>query len=250
MIEWFKKTIAQITEAVAKNLGTSIAVFLASGGYLVAIAKVSEFQAWVRTIPTDYVLTPLVLVLIVVAALAQITLRQKTELKKFSERLNEDDGEWKFVTHYGVWWKVYLDSEYMEDFPYCSCCTPPKKLVQTEWHPEEKFKCSATATEFQLFDGVPWPLEKARNHLYGAYFKGGWLSEQFFKELRRVKTLNVEITDTDLIRIVGQAEPFCRMPPSEMEPLLRRFDKPHEFINFLCHNMHHYRKFLVKPVDK
>jgi hypothetical protein len=60
MTDWLKKTLAQLSEAIAKNLGTSIAAFLASGGYLVAIAKLTDFQAWVRQIPTDYVLTPFV----------------------------------------------------------------------------------------------------------------------------------------------------------------------------------------------
>jgi hypothetical protein len=250
MTDWLKKTLAQLSEAIAKNLGTSIAAFLASGGYLIAIAKLTDFQTWVRQIPTDYVLTPFVLVLVALAAITRITLRQRKELRKFAEQPDDMDDEGRLVTHYGVWWKIYPDAQYMEDFPYCSCCSPPKKLVQTEWHPEEKFKCSVTSTEYQLFDGIPWPLEKARENLYSAYFKGEWLHDHFQREMRRIKTLNPEMPDRELVGSIVKAEPFNRLPIVELEPLLRRFEKPHEFIHFLQQNMHHYRKFLVPQTRK
>jgi hypothetical protein len=250
MGDWIKKTIGQLTEAIAKNVGTSIAAFLASGGYLIAIAKLSDFQGWVRQIPTDYVLTPLVLVLVLLAAVARITLRQRKELRKFSEKPLSDDDEGRLVTHYGVWWKIYADDQYMEDFPYCACCTPPRKLVQTAWHPEEKFKCSATSTEYQLFDGIPWPLEKARQNLYDAYFRGNWVDDHFQKELRRIKTLNPDMADKALLLLIVQAEPFNRLPQQELSSLLQRFEKPYEFSHFLRQNMHHYRKYLIKAVKK
>lgn len=245
MRDWLKKTMSQLTEAIAKNLGTAIAAFVMSGGYLIAIAKLSDFQAWVRKIPTDYVLTPLVLVLVVLAAVARVTLRQRRELHSILSKPQTDDDESRMVTHYGVWWKLYPDAQYMEDFPYCSCCTPPKKLVQTEWHPEEKFKCSATGTEYQLFDGIPWELEKARSSLYEAYFKGQWLFDHFHREHRRVTTLWPDLPDDEvLLKIVGM-EPFSKLPADELNPLLARFKKPFEFIHFVQRNMHHYRQFLA-----
>lgn len=250
MIEWFKKTLAQLTEAIVKNLGTSLAVFLTSGGYLVAIAKLADFQAWVREIPTDYVLTPLVLVLVVLAVMARITWKQRKELKRFSEQPTATDNDGRFVTHYGVWWKIFPDEQYLEDFPYCSCCHPPKKLVQVEWHPDERFKCSSTGTEFQLFDSIPWRLEKARDSLYDAYFKANWLDDQFQKEMRRLKTLNPEWPETNLLKAVVRTEPLSRLPREELTPLLRRFEKPQEFIHFIRQNMHHYRKFLVATSKK
>jgi hypothetical protein len=250
MTDWLKKTLAQLSEAIAKNLGTAIAAFLASGGYLIAIAKLNDFQTLVRQIPTDYVLTPFVLVLVALAAITRITLRQRKELRKFSEQPDDRDDEGRLVTHYGVWWKIYDDAQYMEDFPYCSCCSTPKKLIQTEWHPDEKFRCSVTATKYQLFDGIPWPLEKARDNLYRAYFKGEWLNDRFQKELRRIKTLRSDLPDQELLRSIMRAEPFCRLPTPELEPLLERFEKPHEIIDFLQQNMHHYRKFLVPQFKK
>ena len=189
---------------------------------------------------------PLVLVLVLLAATARITLRQRRELRKFSAQPKSDDDQSRIVTHYGVWWKIYTDAEYMEDFPYCSCCSPPRKLVQTDWHPDEKFKCSATGTEFQLYDGIPWPLEKARSSLYDAYFRGNWLDEHFHKELSRIKTLNPEMGDADILRLIVKSEPFSRLPKEELDLLLGRFGKPQEFIYFLRQNMHHYRKLLVK----
>jgi len=77
MGDWIKKSLAQLTEGLMKNLGTAIAAFLVSGGYLFALAKLGEFQFWVRQIPTDYVLTPLVLLLVALAVIIRLNFRQK-----------------------------------------------------------------------------------------------------------------------------------------------------------------------------
>jgi hypothetical protein len=58
------------------------------------------------------------LVLVALAAITRITLRQRKELRKFAEQPDDIDDEGRLVTHYGVWWKIYPDAQYMEDFPY------------------------------------------------------------------------------------------------------------------------------------
>lgn len=249
MNDLLKKTVGKFIEAIANNLATAIITFLISGGYLFAIAKLGDFKAWVRQIPADYVLTPLVLVLVLLAAITRITLQQRQELRKLSVQPKSDDNESRMVTRYGVWWKIYPNFEYMEDFPYCSCCSPQRKLVQTEWHPDERFKCSATGTEFQLFDGIPWPLEKARSRLCDAYFRGDLLNEQFQRELVRIKTLNPLMDDAAVMRLMFKVDPLSRLPAKELALLLNRFQKPDELIHFLRQNMHHYRKLLVKRIQ-
>ena len=246
MKDWFKKSLTSFSEGLMKNLGTAIAAFIVSGGYLIALAKLQEFQAWVRSIPTDYVLTPFVLLLVAAFVLVRINAKQRRDLQKIVEQPTLDDEESTMVTHYGVWWKIYPESDYMEDFPYCPCCSPPKKLVQTEWHPEEKFKCSATATEVQLFDGIPWKLEEVRQRLRRAYFEGQGIEEPFLKELRRLKELHPDESEPSLLRSVMKIHPFNRLPSGELELLLRRFEKPHDLIFFLCRNMHYYRPLLRK----
>jgi hypothetical protein len=107
-----------------------------------------------------------------------------------------------------------------------------------------------TSTGYQLFDGIPWPLEKARDSLYNAYFKGEWLHDHFQREMRRIKALNPDMPDRELVRAIVKAEPFNKLPTVELEPLLQRFEKPYEFIHFLQQNMHHYRKFLAPQSKK
>lgn len=244
MKDWLKKTLSHLWEGLMKNLGTALSVFLVSGGYLIAINKLGELQAWVRSIPTDYVLTPFVLLLVITFGLWRVNRKQKHELKKVEEQPKVADDESRLVTHYGVWWKLYPDSGYMEDFPYCPCCQPPRKLVQTEWYPDEKFKCPSTGTEIKLYDGIPWKLEEVRKRLYDAYFGPRGLDEPFFKELRRLKDLYPDRDEKDLLRTVLQAPPFDRLPQSEREILLTRFSKPHDLISFLMVNHRHYRRML------
>ena len=202
MKDWLKKSWSHVWEGLMKNLGVAISVFLVSGGYLVAMSKLSDLQAWVRRIPTDYVLTPFVLLLVFTLALWRVNQKQRHELKKVEQQPKVDDDESRLVTHYGVWWKLYPDSDYMEDFPYCPCCEPPQKLVQTDWYPDEKFKCPKSGTVVQLYDGIPWKLEKVRKELYDAYFGRRRLDEPFFRELRRLKELHPDRDESGLLPIL------------------------------------------------
>lgn len=244
MGEWIKKIITSFTDGLMKHLGTAIGVFIVSGGYLIALSKLQEFQTWVREIPTDYVLTPFVLVAVFAFALIRINHKQRQDLQKIVEQPKLDNKESRMVTHYGVWWKLYPESDYMEDFPYCPCCSPPRKLVQIEWHPEEKFKCPSTGTEVQLFDGIPWELEKVRSRIYDAYFGGQGIEEPFLKEFRRLKELNPEKAEKELLADIFKISPFNRLPAAERNSLLQRFDRPHDLIFFVKKNMHFYRPLL------
>ncbi len=51
MNDWLKKNLLYVSEGFMKNLGTALAVFFLSGGYLLALNTLGEFQAWVRAIP-------------------------------------------------------------------------------------------------------------------------------------------------------------------------------------------------------
>jgi len=44
---------------------------------------------------------------------------------------------------------------------------------------------------------------------------------------------------------ITKTKPYSKLPPGELEALLTRFPKPHEFIHFLQRNMHHYRPLLT-----
>jgi len=132
-----------------KNLGTAIAAFLVSGGYLFALAKLGEFQFWVRQIPTDYVLTPLVLLLVALAVIIRLNFRQKRELRRLTEQPKLEDEESRLVTHYGVWWKLYPTRTTWRIFHTAPAARLPVARAN-RLHPEEKFKCSSTGTVFNF----------------------------------------------------------------------------------------------------
>ncbi len=229
-----------------KNIGTAIAAFLISGGYLVAINWLQKFQGWVRTIPTDYVLTPLVLLLVIVVTLWKINRKQRKQLSQIQQQPQVTHADSRFVTHYGVWWKLYPEAEHIEDFPYCPCCEPRKKLVQLEWYPDEVFKCPTTGTQVKLFDGIPRKLRDILGSLYGSYFGGEQLENRLGREFRRLKELHPDKDEMEVLRLAFAAEPFDRIPKEELSALFTRFANPLEIILFLSRNYQSYLKYLRK----
>lgn len=227
-----------------KNLGTAISAFLLSGGYLVAINKIQELQALVRTIPADYFLTPLVLFVVATGALWHINRKQKQQLSQIDQQPQNNEDDARFVTHFGVWWKIYPDTEYIEDFPYCPCCEPRKKLVQIEWHPDEVFKCPISGTEIKLYDRVPRKLHDVISTLYQSYFGGGRLEEELMKELRRLKELYPNQDDATLFRKIFDVEPFNQIPREELDVVFNSFPEPYPAISYFRRNYKVYRKYL------
>jgi len=246
---FLNKTLGYAWEGFVKNWVTILVSFLLSGGYLFAINALRGLRARVRSIPTDYVLTPLVLLVIVTIALWRINRKQRHQLKTIQEPATLGDHATRFVTHYGVWWKIYPDSDYLEDFPYCPCCQPPRKLVQTEWYPDEAFRCPQTSTEVKLYDGVPQKLAEVRARLYETYFGPSRLHEPFFKELRRLRELHPDRPNGELLKSILGSAPFDLLPDKDRESLLSRFSKPEDAISFMQRNRDHYLQ-LIRRKDK
>jgi len=170
VVKWLKKNTWIIWNGFLQNLAIYLFAFVFSGGYLVAISKIKRVEQLVRRIPTSYVFTPLLLLAVIVIVLLRINYKQRRKLGQFEQKTPEDDRKFRFVTHLGVWWKIYPDSKYIEDFPYCPCCEPKKKVVQLEWFPHEIFKCPATETEIRLIDRAPMKRHSMLRGLYNMYF--------------------------------------------------------------------------------
>jgi hypothetical protein len=244
LIRWLKRSLSHLWKGLLENLGTAIGVFIVSGGYLFAINKLHEFQRAIRRIPTDYVLTPLVLVVVVAGALWNINRQQRKQLSQIQQQPQTNNQSSRFVTHYGVWWRIYSESEYIEDFPYCPCCESRKKLVQTEWHPDEVFKCPATGTEVKLYDGVPRNRSDLLRRLRDAYFGGARFEDELSREFQRLKELNPAANDLELLRRVFTFEPFNRIPREEVDAIFDRFQNAQEVLFFIRRNHRAYRRFL------
>tara|TARA_R110002072_G_scaffold271208_2_gene431169 strand:+ start:13513 stop:14286 length:774 start_codon:yes stop_codon:yes gene_type:complete len=252
IIEFLKSSAKTAWEAFLNNAVVLITAFFLSGGYLVAINRISQLQDWVRGIPTDYVLTPLVLLLVALSVLVRINQKQKEELSKFQEEPITDESDARFVTHVGVWWKIYTDSEYIEDFPYCSCCSSRMKLVQTEWHPDEVYKCPSTNTEFKLYDKVPREKEAILESLYSAYFRGlgGHFQSRYYDEFHRLKELNPDIEDLDLCNKLFELGPLSKIPGDEKAEIFAKNSNPHAAYHFVERHYPHYKKYFKEWRDE
>jgi len=249
---FLKNSLKTAWEGMLNNTGVLISAFIVSGGYLVAINKIKELQTWVREIPTDYILTPLVLLVVAIAVLLRINKRQKEELSKLQEVPMRDEADVRLVTHLGVWWKIYPESEYIEDFPYCSCCEPRLKLVQTDWYPDEIFKCSKTDTEYKLYEGVPRKKDTIIESLYTSYFKGlgSQFESRFFAEYRRLKELQPDTPEKEFSLLLFNLEPLCDIPKNEVEEILEKHEHPMSAYNFVERNYQHYKQYFKRWADK
>jgi hypothetical protein len=233
--KFVSESCKKIWEGFLQNLGVLVWAFVFSGGYIIAINKIQKFQIWVRSIPTDYILTPFLLFIIAFLVLVRVLFKQRIRLSKLEREPHKNDGTSRFVTHLGVWWRIYPDAEYIEDFPYCPCCEPRLKLVQVEWHPDEVFKCSKTGTDYKLFDNVPQRKEDILNMLYSTYFSGigSRFSRLFHEERDRLKRLSPDMSDQELANRLFDLDPLCNLPKSEREEILQRFPNPFRALQFI-----------------
>lgn len=250
--DFIKDIARKIWEGFLQNFGVVISAFIISGGYLVAINKIKEFQLWVRLIPTDYVLTPSLLLLVILVVLVRINRKQEERLFLLQSEPEKDEGQAKFVTHLGVWWKIYLDAEYIEDFPYCPCCAPRMKLVQTECHPDEKYKCPKTNTEYKLYDKIPRERDDVLHSLYSAYFQdfGDRFRRRYFAELDKIKELNPAISNRELSERLFQLEPLSFIPKDEIKEILDKKDHPASAFSFVKRNFTSYKKYFKHRREK
>ncbi len=244
-------TIIKIWEGFLQNIGVFICAFILSGGYLIAVNTVKAFQKWVREIPTEWVLTPFILVLILLAVFIVISYKQKQRIVKLEREPLKDERDIRFVTHYGLWWRVYFDSEYIEDFPYCTCCNPKIKLAQIEWYPDEKYECPNTKAQFKLFDGIPCKRSEILNRLYGIYFTGFGIRfrEEFFGEYHRLKELEPDISENELFNKLFQIPPLNKIPKEELDKIRKSYPNPRRAFSFLDRNISKYKQYFRQKAE-
>ncbi len=247
-MEFLKNSFNKIWEGFLQNIGVLLTAFFVSGGYLVAINKLNEFQNAVRSIPSDYFLTPLVLVLILFVVLIKINRSQQSQLSMLKQEPEKNERDARFITHLGVWWKVYFDSEYMEDFPYCTCCEPKLKIVQIEWHPDEVFKCPKTNTEYKLYDKIPRRKVEVLNSLYSSYFHGLSIQfrEKYLAELKKIKELRPELSESEMSENLFKIKPFCFIPLDERKKIIEKHRHPMQAFYFVERHYNSYKKYFRK----
>jgi len=245
LISWLKQTSLQIWQGFLQNIGWALFLFILSGGYILAVKTVKQFQKSVRNIPSDWIILPFVFFSVV---LLLIIHKQKGRLKHIEKHTPPESEKGHLITHYGVWWKIYDESLYIEDFPYCPCCDHKKKLVQTEWYPNEIYKCPSTGVEVKLYDEVPRKRKQILNSLYNSYFTGGEKEfEMFlFQSFERKRTLNPDKKDREILEEMFTKSGLKNIPDAEREKILGRFENYSDVFSFLVDNFQHYRRYLKK----
>ena len=218
---------------------------------MVALNKVKAFQKWVREVPTDWVLTPFVLVLILLAVFIVISYKQKKRIVKLEREPLKDERDVRFVTHYGLWWRLYFDSEYIEDFPYCTCCNPKIKLAQIEWYPDEIYECPNTKAQFKLFDEIPRKRSDVLNGLYETYFRGFGrrFSEEFSGEYHRLKELGPDISEEELFKKLFQMPPLNKIPKEELAKIRHSYPNPRRAFSFLDRHFSKYKHYFRQKAE-
>lgn len=247
-MNWLKQSFVKIWDEILKNIGIVIFSFVASGGYLAAVNYWDNFRNWIRGIPSDWFLTPLVLFLIVVGVLSRISYRQHREITEFKAQRPSRHERNRLVTHFGVWWRIYIKSKYIEDFPYCPCCEPPRKLIQIEWYEHEIYKCPHTGTEVKLYDRVPRERHELLESLYNTYFRetGVNFYVSYRKELRRRKELHPKKDEQFIFEELLQEEPLSRIPEKDKREILSQYPEAEKFMQFLQQHHDRYAQYLYE----
>lgn len=246
VIEWLKGSLEKIWDGVLNNIGAILIAFVLSGGYLAALSYIEKFQRLINSVPSQWFLTPLVLLLILVGVLTRTSYKQRRELADVrTQQPSKNEGS-RLVTHLGVWWKIYPTSRYIEDFPYCPCCEPPAKLVQTEWFEDEVYKCPHKGTELKLYAGIPKKRQDVLRGLYSSYFRdrGSDFYEHFVNEFQRRKELSSHSDNGAILKEMLEVEPLCRIPTEERDNILAKHPEPMRFASFINRHYNKYAKYL------
>ncbi len=242
--------LKSVWEGFLQNIGGILTAFILSGGYLTMLNNFSSVRTFIRSIPSDYFLTPLVLLAIALTLAIHINFKQKRELDNIKIKPLRADNKARMVTHYGLWWKTYPEERYIEDFPYCPCCVPNQKLVQIEWYPDEQYKCPKSGMEYKIYDGVPLKRLDELDRLYHIYFKLLPLQmiEQFHSEYDRHKKINDKASEDELTAMaIKSTFRLCQLPLDEIQKITEVTSSAKEAIAFIEKHMGYYRIILNKP---
>jgi len=126
------------------------------------------------------------------------------------------------------------------------------KLVQTEWHPGEIFKCPKTNVEYKLYNIIPRKKEEVLEGLYKAYFKGfrGQFQQLYMAEPRKLKELHPELSDSEVTYRLFLLEPLSAIPSSDQKEIIAKHPNPISAFQFVERNFLSYKRYLKKKDDE
>ena len=237
---FLKDSVHKVWDGALQNLGVIISGLILVG-LAAAINRIKVIQELIRKIPTDYVLIPSVI------ALVFLIVSNRKLKKKMQNPI-----EVRFVSHWGVWWKLYPKEEYIEDFPYCSCCDPKRKLVFSGSSPGEAlqgagYMCPLTNTAQKILHPV-WtnPRQAALNDLYDLYFRKmpTQFKSLFLRERKMIIDSDPEIDPKELTKKLFSMRPFDKIPEKAIEHIISKHSDSMAAFHFIQKNYAHYRRYM------
>jgi hypothetical protein len=243
MLKRLKEILLHVWHGVLEALGGALLTGLLIVAGAVGAALIGWWpvaRAWVasRSPASLFVVIGLLVVLILVLGHSNRRLRG-------AQRGSLSVGDGEFVTHFGVWWRVFEDAAFVEDMPYCPCCDPHQKLIQTAGPPLEKYVCPRTKNEIQLFDVVPRPRQQLLDELHRAYNdRGRDLYRHLHGEFQRLKKLRPGTSDQEILGEMINKAPLARLPEGELQKILAVNREPYEVFDFLRQHYPAYRRYL------
>ncbi|MCP4653477.1 MAG: hypothetical protein GY858_08895 [Candidatus Omnitrophica bacterium] len=232
-----------------------IGIWLCSALFIAVYLGLKQFKIirdFIGGIPIERAVTLLVFIFVIVVILFIKYRKQKKYIVDLERASLDKNKDTRMVTHCGVWWKIYLSSEYIEDFPYCTCCpTSPKKLKQTEWHPDEIYQCPETKNDFKLFDGIPRERKKILDGLYETYFNslGHRVENEFCAERNRLIELNRDIPKNELFDKLFSLLPLNKIPRDKLEEIRKKYPNPESAFHFVDRHFSRYKQYFKYDIE-
>ncbi|MBU1575650.1 MAG: hypothetical protein KJ869_00395, partial [Candidatus Edwardsbacteria bacterium] len=202
---------------------------------------------FIKVMPAEIIIGLLILAIISVVFFSRKYINQK-KLYNDLQKVNKNNS-YQFVSRFGAFWKLFYDDNYIEDFPYCTCCEPKQVLSIVKWYPNEEYKCSKTGNIISLFDAFYISKTQALESLRWKYSKNKnnyAIGDMFLQEYNRLKELSPETQEKELLAAVFNNKPFERIPKKERETILKRFNGSQEIIRFLIKNQEKYIALINK----
>jgi hypothetical protein len=240
-----KSSAGKIWDGFLQNVYLYILLLFTGGGYVTLTTYAKGFKSWVNSLPPSLLFSCVVSLLL--ALLVSIFFNFKQRRKFSTLKHLEETSSNELITHWGVWWKIDRDSHFIEDMPYCPCCEPPQKIVQTEWHPDEVYKCPSKGTVLQLFDSVPRKRQQLLESLYSMYFpiRNRGFFDHMNSEMARLKELHPEWADEDMLKYFRANKPLSRIPREEFQKIQKRYPKIAEIIHFIHRHYSAYERYIA-----
>ncbi|MDP3147536.1 MAG: hypothetical protein Q8N83_00275 [Ignavibacteria bacterium] len=252
--DMFSDTLKNIWQGFLQNIGVIISIFILSGGYLMVINTFISVRGWIDKIPSIILFSSNILIIVILFFYIYLNRKHKKIISEITKKPPKDLTQIRFVTHLGLWWKIYEDGNYIEDFPYCPCCDDKKKLVQVEWYPDEIYICPESKTRIKLFDTVPRKRNEILDTLYRAYFHDVNVNFELLlvKEFKRIKTLNPNFSDSEIINQMFTETVLKKLPSEEVTKLKSIYisKTPVELFRFISTNYQYYRQYVNKTVTE